>query len=87
MDTTINEQEFRKLRARYNFENKYGIEGYQKLLDLAEQHALTDAMGAEFNLTGARISQILEVVLGMPYSLWLAKQGVRRKRVPGSHEL
>lgn len=85
MKTIMDEHELRKLRTDYNFKRKYGEDGYTQLMAFVDQHAMLSEISGHFRLTNSRISQILEVLLGMPYSVWLARAGVRRKKVPG-HE-
>jgi hypothetical protein len=73
--------ELKKVRTEYNFRKKHGDEGYAKLLAMADECKELDDIAAEFELTRPRISQILNVLLEMPYHVWLANHGIRRKKV------
>lgn len=77
-------EELRKVRTKFNFDVKYKAEygGVEKLMEFVDGNAKLSEITAHFPLTNSRMSQILEVLLDMPYSVFLARAGVKRKKVP-----
>lgn len=70
-------------RVRTNFDKHYkergGISQLERMITARDT---VEDMGAWFHVTPARLSTILHVILGMPYSQYLSKKGVQRSRVP-----
>lgn len=74
-------QELKLKRTELNFRMKHGDEGLAALHQYANDCEYVDKIAAHFGVSRARMSQLLNVMLGMPYAIWLAKHGVARKKV------
>lgn len=75
-----NELDARRRRVTLNFDIKYEhMGGTKKLIKLAEQASNVEDIATFFgNISGKRISKILESVLGMQYSTYLKQRGISK---------
>lgn len=71
--------QIKQVRTEYNFKRKHGQEGFDRFMAMAYRGEYVESFAEEFGITRARASQLLGVILGEPYSIWLAKHNVNRK--------
>ena len=74
----MSKQTIRQLKHRYTFESKYGEGSYDKLLSMIAAHKTLADIGREFDISDQAVSKHLQVILDMPYSVYLRKQGINR---------
>jgi hypothetical protein len=73
-------------RVRANFEkNHRGRGGLRQLQRMVANTETLEVMSEWFGISGPRLSNILLVLLGMPYSDYLASKNVQRSGVNNAH--
>lgn len=73
--------ELKRQRTELNFRLKHGDDGLARLMQLADRFEFVEAIAGEFDVSRQRMSQVLKILLGKSYNVWLAEHGVRRKKV------
>lgn len=73
--------ELKRARTEYNFRQKYGQEGFDKLMEMIESFERLDVIATRFEVTRPRISHVIRVLLEQPYNEFLSEHGIRRKKV------
>lgn len=79
-------RETKRRRVEYNFTAKRGEDALIRLMQLANECKHVQVIADEFGVSRQRMSQVLKVLLGKSYNVWLAEHGVRRKKVTPPEE-